>query len=94
MNDISPVNEGERIIKLDGKIDNLNIKFDEVCKSLERVVNALEKLETTRLADHETRIAILESKENERRGMYKIVIFLGVLLSIGIAILTIKSFLK
>jgi len=94
MDDIKPANEGERIIKLDGKIDILNNKFDDVCKSLERVVSALEKLETTRLADHETRLAVLESKENERRGMYKIVIFLGVLLSIGIAILTIKSFMK
>lgn len=82
--------DGEKIIQLDGKIDKIDGKVDYVVESLERVIAAFEKLETTRLTDHENRITKIEKWVSEWAGAYKIIALAGLVLG---AIATIKSFL-
>ena len=82
--------DGEKIMQLSGNIERLDTKIDNVCESLDRVVSALERLETTRLSDHEKRIAELERKENERSGAYKFIMFAITIIGAALAWVTIK----
>lgn len=79
---IEAATEGEKIIQLEGKIDMIDGKVTYVVESLERIIRALEALETTRLADHEQRIQKLERWWSEWRGVNKFGILVSLLLGI------------
>jgi len=91
---ISATTEGEKIIMLDGKIDGLHSKFDIAMEKIELVIASLEKLETTRVGDHEKRILLLEKSDNERAGMFKLYKFMIGFIGLIVALLTILQFKK
>lgn len=88
---IEATTDGEKMIQLDGKIDLLNNNMENVFIQLDRVLKALEKLETTKVTDHEQRITKIERWQSEFSGVYKVVIFIAALLS---SIAIIYTYLK
>lgn len=91
---INASTDGEKIIQLDGKIDKLDGKIDDVCKSIEKVVIALENLELTKVTDLEKRVMILEKKESEREGAYKLMKSVVLILGLVVTLLTIKTLIS
>lgn len=79
---IEATTDGEKMIQLDGKIDNLNDKIDNVCESLDRVVLALERLETTRVSDHELRLNKIEKWQSEWMGVSRFIAIAAAVISI------------
>lgn len=73
---------------------SLNNEVQKLRETIERFGTALLHLENTKLNSHELRIEALERSEQERKGMWKMVIGIGIFLSIAISILTIKTFMK
>lgn len=70
---MQPATDREWIIQVDGKVDRM-------CEAVERLAEAVEKFETTKYQELELRIQALEKKENERNGMYKLFMFMVVVL--------------
>lgn len=81
----------EEIIKLDGKIDILDGKVDYVVQSLERVIVAFEKLETTKLSDHEARLMAVEKWISEWKGVHRGLTILSLLIGLAAFITAILS---
>lgn len=79
---ITAVTDGEKIIQLDSKIDKIDSKVDYVVESLERVIVAFEKLEDTKMTDHESRISRIEKWQSEWAGVYKFIAIIGLILGI------------
>jgi len=81
--------EREEIIKLDGKIDRLDGKVDYVVESLERVISAFEKLEATKLSDHELRLIAVEKWISEWKGVHRSLLILSLLIGLASFVITI-----
>lgn len=88
--EFSPTTDREIMFSLSNKIDITNSKMERLCDTIDNVVRSLEKLETTKLKDHENRLSKMELKWSELGGMYKMIIVISLALSIvstGVAIL-------
>lgn len=79
---MEPTTDREIMIKMDGKVDRM-------CEAVERLADSVEKLETVKFQDHETRISKIEKWQSEWSGAYRVVAIAALILG---AIATIKSF--
>lgn len=70
---MEPVTEREILIRLDSNVSQLS-------DTIERFAKALEKLEETKIKDHEERLTVIENWRSEFSGAYKIVALVGLLL--------------
>jgi len=84
--DLKPTTEREIYINLNNEIHNLR-------EAIDRFGTQLLNLETKKFDNHEMRISNLEDRETERKGMWKLILAIGIFLSIAVTILTIKTFL-
>ena len=90
-NSLVPTTDREIMFSLSNKIDVTNSNMERLCETIENVVRSLEKLEATKLKDHETRINKMELRWSELGGMYKTMIIISGALSV---VATIISILK
>lgn len=81
---IDPETDREILITLDSKVDKL-------CESIERLAVSLEKLETKKVNDLDTRMIKLEKWRNEWGGAY-IILAIVALITSGVA--AVKTFFK
>lgn len=81
---IDAVTEREILIRLDSNVSQLS-------DTIERFAKALEKLEETKIKDHEDRLSDIEKWKNEFSGAYKVIALMGLLLSV---FATLRTFLK
>jgi len=84
---MEPETDREVFISLNGEVKALR-------ETIERFGLALMNLENTKFANHELRISSLEKTENERSGMWKLILAIGVILSIASATILVKLFSK
>ena len=84
--DLKPTTEREIYLSLNNEIHNLH-------EAINRFGTQLLNLETNKFNNHELRIGTLERQESERKGMWKLILAIGIFLSIAVTILTIKAFL-
>jgi len=84
---IEPQTEREIYISLSGEVKSLR-------ESIERFGNQLLSLENNKFSNHELRIEGLERIEQERKGMWKLVVGIGLFLSIAVSVIAIKIFFK
>jgi len=82
---MEPETDREIFISLNGEVKQLR-------ETIERFGTSLMTLENTKFANHEVRIASLERTEHERSGMWKLVLAIGILLSIASATILVKIF--
>lgn len=75
--------DGEKIIQLDGKIDKLDSKVDITNENLERLLTAIERLETTRIKDVEQRVTNLEKVNSAWTGAFKLISIIGLVVTIA-----------
>lgn len=80
---MEPITDREIMIRLDGNVTHLS-------QAIERFANALEKLETIKIKDHELRIKKVERFVSEWAGAYKIIAIVGLVLGIVSLIMGIK----
>ncbi len=86
-----PTTDREIMFSLSNKIDITNSNIERLCFTINDVVKSLEKLEATRLKDHEERINKMEAWYNEWNGVYKF----GTIIALGLSIVgAFVSFLK
>ena len=85
--DIKPETEREIYLNLNNEVRNLSA-------AIERFGAQLLNLENTKFNNHELRIENLERTEQERKGMWKFVIGIGIFLSIAVSMIALKTFLK
>ncbi len=86
-----PTTDREIMFSLSNKIDITNSNIERLCFTINDVVKSLEKLETTRLKDHEERINKIETWYSEWNGVYKF----GTILALGLSIVgAFVSFIK
>lgn len=69
-------------MQVDGKVDRM-------CEAVERLAESVEKLESVKFQDHESRIGKIEKWQSEWSGAYRVVAIAALILG---AIATIKSF--
>jgi len=81
---MEPTTDREIMIRLDSNVAQLR-------DSIERFAIALEKLEETKIKDHEARIMKIEKWQSEWAGAYKILIIAALALSF---LATVKAFVK
>ena len=81
---MEPTTDREIMIRLDSNVSQLR-------DSIERFAVALEKLEETKIKDHETRIMKIEKWQSEWAGAYKILTIAAISLSL---FATLKAFTK
>lgn len=79
---ILPTTDREIMFSLSHKIDMASSNMERLCITIDGVVKSLEKLETTRLKDHEDRINKIELWRSEWGGVYKF----GVIIALGLSI--------
>ena len=79
---MEPQTDREWIMQVDSKVDKM-------CEAIERLADAVEKLETVKFRDHEIRITKVEKWVSEWSGAYKIIAILALIFGL---IGTIKSF--
>lgn len=82
---MEPETDREVFISLNGEVKALR-------ETIERFGASLMTLENTKFANHEIRITTLEKSEHERSGMWKLILGIGVLLSIASATILVKLF--
>ena len=85
--ELKPETEREIYINLNNEVRNLR-------DAIERFGNQLLNLETTKFNNHEARIEALEKIEQERRGMWKLILAIGIFLSIAVSVIALKIFFK
>ena len=86
----------EEIIALHGKVDLLNSGQDTTNKNIEKLIQAIENLETNRIRDIENRVTELEKWKSGWFGVMKFVSIVGIvatIISVIIAILKMKIFM-
>lgn len=78
----------EVMIQIDGKVDRM-------CEAVERLADAVEKLETVKFQDHELRLLALEKRDNEWGGVYRFFVIAALTISVftGIILLA-QKFIK
>jgi len=79
-----PTTDREIMFSLSNKIDMTNLNIERLCLTMDGVVKSLEKLETTRLKDHEERINKLEMWYSEVNGVYEF----GMIVALGLSIVS------
>lgn len=82
---LEPETDREIFISLNGEVKQLR-------ETIERFGGALMILEQTKFVNHENRINALEKSEDERKGMWKFVVAVGIILSIASTVIAIKMF--
>lgn len=81
---MEPTTDREILIQLDGNVQQLR-------DSIVRLGDTIEKLEETKIKDHEVRLNVLEKWYSEFSGAYKVAIIIALMLGI---FSTIKQFFK
>ena len=73
---------------------SLNNEIKNLREAIERFGGQLFNLETNKFTNHELRIEALERIEQERKGMWKLILAVGVFLSIAVSVIAVKLFFK
>jgi hypothetical protein len=81
---MEPITDREIMVKLDANVSQLK-------DSIERFANALEKLEETKIKDHEDRLMKMEKWVSEWSGAYKVIALTALAIGIFNAV---KPYLK